>query len=187
MREEIMTWGRRILTDEMLDGAWVLDAGSYDWNGGFRTLIEDRCERYIGIDMQQGPGVDCVMLAESAGVVWPATFDVVITTEMLEHAERWRTALASLITATCEGGYLVLSTCAPGFVLHGYPDDHWRFTPEIIADAIGPWADVLDAGYTGGEPGITVLARRRRIRLDRGEPWIPDTVQAIPAPGQEAA
>lgn len=86
----------------------VLEIGSHDVNGGVRGLFPT-AQRYHGIDIAAGPGVDEV--ADAAD--WRATeaFDVVVSTEVLEHAPRWRDVVQNAWDALAPGGVLLL-TCA---------------------------------------------------------------------------
>lgn len=86
----------------------VLEIGSHDVNGGVRDLFPT-ATRYHGIDIAPGPGVDEV--ADAAD--WRAAdrFDVVVSTEVLEHAPRWRDVVRNAWDALGPGGVLLL-TCA---------------------------------------------------------------------------
>jgi SAM-dependent methyltransferase len=144
-----------------MNGRRVLEVGSYDVNGSPRRLIGRRFAPgyYWGVDTRPGPGVDEVMDAAQAGVRYAGRFDVVISTEMLEHAADWRGAVTGMKYALVPGGRLFLSARGPGFGKHDHPHDHWRFTPQdmgqIFADMAGV-AVVEDCQF----PGVFVRARR---------------------------
>jgi len=116
----------------------------------------------VGTDMRPGPGVDVVCAAEHLSRTQCA-YGVVISTEMLEHASDWQAAMRGMINALGPGGLLVLTTRSEGFPLHGYPDDHWRFSVEAM-DAIVKAArlDVerLEADPDPASPGVFVKARK---------------------------
>jgi SAM-dependent methyltransferase len=86
----------------------VLEIGSLDINGSVRPLFSDST-RYHGIDLAPGPGVDEV--ADAADWRSPDSFDVVVTTEVLEHAPRWIDILSNAWEAVMPGGCLIM-TCA---------------------------------------------------------------------------
>jgi hypothetical protein len=86
----------------------VLEIGSLDVNGGVRDLFRD-CRAYHGIDVVEGPGVDEV--ADAADWSRPDAFDVVVSTEVLEHAPRWPNVLTNAWCSLAAGGRLVM-TCA---------------------------------------------------------------------------
>jgi SAM-dependent methyltransferase len=116
--------------------------------------------------MRPGPGVDLVCLAEDlprqfSQMGADGTTDIVISTEMLEHAADWQAAMTGMARILKPDGLLVLTTRGPGFPLHGYPDDHWRFTVgamDAILKALG--FDVLRAEPDPEAPGVFAKARK---------------------------
>lgn len=106
-----------------------------------RTLIvgsrvygnkEDRRKRYadaIGVDMQEGEGVDVVADLETAPVLAP--FAHIECLSVLEHVRRPWLMAANLERMLEPGGTIFIA--AP-FVwrVHAYPDDYWRFTTSGI-------------------------------------------------------
>jgi predicted SAM-dependent methyltransferase len=80
------------------------------------------------VDATEGPGVDKVCRAEDlVSTFGPESFDLIISTEMLEHVADWRLVVRSLKECLRPGGTLVITTRSYGFPLHQYPDDYWRF------------------------------------------------------------
>ena len=142
-------------------GKNVLEVGSLDVNGSPRWIIELlEPESYIGVDMRQGPKVDLICdacnLVDTFGT---EQFGVVVSTEMLEHAEDWRGAVSNMKRVLVPGGLLLITTRSPGFPLHDYPGDHWRFTAQ---DALEIFADMeeLEVTVDPMAPGILVRARK---------------------------
>jgi SAM-dependent methyltransferase len=131
----------------------VLEVGSYDVNGSVRPFFTGS---YVGVDMRAGPQVDMVAYADALPFD-DESFDVVVSTEMLEHDPRpWR-SLDEMARVLRHGGVLLLTArgydgrgCFP---VHDYPDDIWRFSGrslEILANDAGLVARV-DADPT--DPG----------------------------------
>jgi SAM-dependent methyltransferase len=152
------------LTGDDVTGKKVVEAGAFDVNGSVRGHTEAlQPASYTGTDMRAGPGVDLVCLAEDLPAeLGEDSADVVISTEMLEHAADWQAAVRGMITLLAPGGLLVLTARGPGFPLHGYPEDHWRFTTEAM-DAIikGAGLDVLQLeADLPTDPGVLVQARK---------------------------
>lgn len=85
----------------------VLEVGSLDINGSIRSLF-NKCN-YIGLDVGEGKGVDIVCPIHLYDK--PETFDVVVSTEMLEHSQTWEKDLAQMYDNLRPGGILIL-TCA---------------------------------------------------------------------------
>jgi len=160
MHKSVMTFIDSHATKDNFYGKSVIEVGAYDVNGSPRTLITPlQPSVYISTDMRAGKGVDVVCdatyLTEYFGT---NLFDVVISTEMLEHVEDWRLAVNNMKDILKPGGLLLLTTRSRGFPLHDYPGDFWRFQTEdffqIFKDMGMPmiWED-LEA------PGVFIEAR----------------------------
>lgn len=65
-------------------GASILDIGSQDINGSYRTLFAD-C-KYTGLDNAAGPGVDIVSEKDNEFPFSNDCFDFVISGQTLEHS-----------------------------------------------------------------------------------------------------
>ena len=113
-----------------ISGKVVVEVGSYNVNGTCRqSIVKQRPKSYIGTDMREGPNVDIVCTGEEL----PSHFnlesvDLVVCTEVLEHVDKWIQFLQSVWSVLKPGGILLLTTRSPGFPLHNYPADYWRFT-----------------------------------------------------------
>lgn len=96
------------------DAARVLEIGSMDVNSSvqglsLRTLFADA--DYTGIDLQKGPGVDQVCAA--ADYDGKGRFDLVISTEAMEHCPDPESIIACARRALRPGGLLLLTAAAP--------------------------------------------------------------------------
>lgn len=122
MHGSVMAW---VSAQSIGLGGRTLEVGSYDVNGSVRGLFPGE---YVGVDMRPGPGVDIVATADA--LPFPdASFDVVVSTEMLEHdPSPWR-SLAEMGRVLRPGGHLLLTTRGNGFGEHLEPSDYWRFMP----------------------------------------------------------
>jgi len=174
MHDSVLQFGATHLPSD-LRGRRVLDVGSLDVNGSLRYLTVSRdCRSYVGVDMRPGRGVDVVARAEALPFRQP--FDLVICTEMLEHAYEWQRALDGVQNKVCVGGNLLLTTRSPGFPLHDFPSDYWRFTPEILATALSGFTlNVCVNDPQPGHPGVLIWATRAIDLLP------PVRVEAIPS------
>ena len=130
MHESVLKWVGETLTSADVAGRSVLEVGSYDVNGSIRTVVVPLGPAsYVGVDQSAGPGVDQVVSAVDLVETFGArSFDVVISTEMLEHVEDWRPVVAEMVNVLTLDGLLVLTTRSPGFPYHPYPVDTWRYT-----------------------------------------------------------
>jgi SAM-dependent methyltransferase len=112
------------------NGKIVLEVGSKFVNGSVRPLIERFCnpKEYIGVDLEPGEYVDLVLPAEGLiNCFGPESFDVVISTEVLEHVYDWRVVINNMKIVLKRGGYIYLTTRSYGFPYHAYPYDFWRY------------------------------------------------------------
>lgn len=158
----MLAFVERTLTAEQVAGKRILEVGSYDVNGSVRPFIESlQPARYWGVDASPGPRVDqvvdCMKLVAEVGDGW----DLVVSTEMLEHVRDWRTCMYQLAAAMASDGLLLLTTRSPGFKYHPYPEDHWRYTLGTM-DQILAALDLVGMGFDDPQaPGVFVVARKR--------------------------
>ena len=94
---------------EYFKDVFILDIRSLDINGNNRYLF-DSSSVYIGIDVALGPNVDFASSGHELAVP-DETFDVVISTECLEHDRYWQRTLQNAIRMLRPGGMLLM-TCA---------------------------------------------------------------------------
>jgi hypothetical protein len=157
----VLAWAPAALPASDVAGARVLEVGSYDVNGSVRPLVEAHGPAsYLGVDQSGGPRVDkvvsCYDLVDTFG---PDAFDIVISTEMLEHVDDWQRAVAELAGVAAD--LLVITTRSKGFPYHPFPGDFWRYsigTMENIVDGIGFVGTVENDPEC---PGVFVKARKR--------------------------
>ena len=163
MHPSAMTFACSALTAGDVAGRSVLEAGSLNVNGSVRGHAESLGPAsYIGTDMRPGQGVDVVCDAADLPARFAAA-DVVVSTEMLEHAKDWQAAVRGMITVLAERGVLVLTTRSEGFPLHGYPEDHWRYSVAamgVILAAAGLDVERLEPDPLPGHPGVFARARK---------------------------
>lgn len=117
--------------------------------------------KWLGIDMQEGPGVDQVVDIHSLPAQWTGRFSGVLCSEVLEHVARPWLALPKLREIMQPGGWIVVTTLT-SFPIHGFPDDYYRYTPSGLKLLLE------DAGFKNV---VTENAGHIQIQLnDHGEP-----------------
>lgn len=136
----------------------VLEVGSFNVNGSVRSFF--KVEGYVGCDITEGPGVDVVLADPRKLPFENNSFEVVVSTEMLEHAEFPDDILAEMARVCRPGGSVLVTTRAPGFPHHN-PPDYRRYTAVELTDALER------AGFTGvvveddpQAPGVFGIGRR---------------------------
>ena len=83
----------------------ILDVGGRDVNGHVRDLFPEAL--WTALDALAGPGVG--ILADITTWAPVRTWDVVISTETLEHVDGWPAAVATMAKALRPGGAMILT------------------------------------------------------------------------------
>ena len=149
------------LTKDDVEAKRVLEVGSFNVNGSMRLVAQPLLpSEYIGVDITEGPGVDevCDVLSLTKRF-GKESFDVVISSEMIEHVYDWRGAISNMKGVLKTGGVLLITTRSQGFSWHCFPTDWWRYE---IADMERIFDDftieALERDLSA--PGVFVLARK---------------------------
>lgn len=103
----------------------VLDIGSLDINGNNRYLF--RRYKYLGIDLGEGKNVDMVCGGHEFN--YDTQFDIVISTECLEHDEYWKDTLQNAVILTKPGGIFMFTCASTGRQEHGTHKAHPDTSP----------------------------------------------------------
>lgn len=97
-----------------------------------RNLFPD--SKYVGVDMQKGPGVDVV--ADATNLPYPDdSFELVLCLETLEHAEDPWKMVKEIERVSSKSGGIILSS-QQNFPLHMHPSDYFRYTPYGLSSLI---------------------------------------------------
>jgi len=125
-----LDFGKDALEDTEMRGKRVLEVGSLNVNGSMREWVQmHKASEYIGVDLKAGPGVDRVVSADDLVKEFgEKSFDLVISTEMLEHVVNWKLIVSNMKRVLKPGGTLLITTRSEGFPFHEYPVDAWRFS-----------------------------------------------------------
>ncbi len=127
--KSVFDFVRANLSPSDIAGRRILEVGSRDVNGSVRSILMSLGARdYVGVDTELGPGVDRLCdVANLASEFSGQPFDVVVTTEMLEHVRDWSNAVSNLKQVVVPAGLLVITTRSFGFPYHDFPGDYWRY------------------------------------------------------------
>lgn len=141
------------LKPEEVKGKRVIEVGSCDVNGSLRSLVESYYPaECIGVDIAEGPGVDMICKAEDIlDRFGKESFDIVISTELIEHIWDWRKVVHNIKNICKAGGIILITTASYGHPYHGHPYDFWRYELEdmkhIFSDCL---IEKLEKGPTTG-------------------------------------
>jgi len=126
---DCIEFGKRVIALEEIAGKSVIEVGSQDYNGSLRSVVEALGpSNYMGVDIEMGPGVDQVCDATHLTSTFGGeSFDVLISTEMLEHVREWRAVISNMKNLLKPGGVMVMTTRSKGYGFHGAPFDFWRY------------------------------------------------------------
>lgn len=167
MHEAVLSWVSQFRTG---DDVAVLDIGGRDLNGNTRDLFPN-ANPYHVIDIRPGKGVDIV--ADAAD--WrgnETTYDVVLTTETFEHAERWREIIGTAWHVLKPGGRLVFTCAGPGRPVHSGVEAVWGLIGDEWYANVSP--EEIRKELTG--QGWTNIVARQSGLDTQGYASKPDTV-----------
>jgi SAM-dependent methyltransferase len=158
-----------------------LDIGSKDINAteqglSLRALFAEA--DYYGIDTQDGPGVDAVIDARDYDGM--ARFDLVVSTEALEHCPDPESIIACAWRALAPGGELLITAAAPERQPHncdgtGYSGiEHYaNIDPDQLRAWLADWedVDVVHQPNLGDVYGRAMKPKpkKRRAMSDQGD------------------
>ena len=135
-------FGALNLKKEEIQGRKVIEVGSLDVNGSLRPILESfKPKQYVGVDIIKGRSVDILCNAEDLLDKFEKnSFDILISTELLEHVGNWKKVISNFKNVVKSGGVILVTTRSRGFLYHGFPYDFWRYEIEdmksIFSDCI---------------------------------------------------
>ena len=129
MHKSVLDWAGPKVRELGIGSSSVIEVGSRNVNGSVREFFNGGW--YVGVDMQDGTGVDMVARGDNLPFD-DATFDVAISTEMLEHDPFPWLTIPEMARVVRPGGYVILTCRGVGFHDDPNPKDYWRFTVDSI-------------------------------------------------------
>lgn len=119
----------------------VLDVGSYDVNGSYRSILPEQKYVYTGLDMCAGPNVDYV---PEDIYHWKEMeddqFDLVISGQAFEHMEYPWLSIREIARVLKPSGFCII-TAPSSAPEHKYPTDCYRYFADGLT-ALAKWADL---------------------------------------------
>jgi len=147
-------WGSPLMERK---GAKVLDVGGADVNGSYSDLFPKDTFRYLGVDLQPGPGISVVLDDPNRFPLEDKSIDVVVSGQMLEHCANFWLVFTEMVRVVKDDGYIFMIAPSSG-PIHRYPVDCYRFYPDSFQaladyagcylidrwmDGRGPWQDLI--------------------------------------------
>jgi len=160
----------------------VLDVGGANVNGSYADIFSDPKFEYIAADLGPGEGVDVVLEDPYLLPFDDASVDIVVSGQVLEHAEFFWKLFEELTRVVSRKGFVFLIVPSAGPV-HRYPVDCYRFYPDAMTalsrytniplldcwqDDRGPWNDL-----------VGVFSLQRQPRAGAGVRLPPNRFSAI--------
>ena len=115
----------------------IAEIGSQNVNGSVRDIFPQNW-KYIGMDIQEGNGVDITIENEYTFPLENESVDCVVTISCFEHSQMfWLSFLEGLRILKPNG--LLYINVPTNTVYHPYPQDAWRFFPDA-GKSLETWA-----------------------------------------------
>ena len=166
----------------------VLDVGGADVNGSYRNIFTDKKFKYVGLDLQEGPGVDVVIDDPYQLPFEDGAFDILVSGQAFEHVEFFWKLFEEMSRVIGKDGFIFLIAPSGG-PIHRYPVDCYRFYPDAYQalakytginlaacwmDDRGPWNDLVGVftpkPWTPRVDPICKLPINRFLELTRPAP-----------------
>ena len=145
MHAEAMQYVADVITEHGLEGD-VLDLGGRYINGTTKTLFPDG-HRYVVVDIEPDASVDVV--ADAGDLDLGEQFDIVLSTELLEHTPRGPDIVKAAYRHLRDGGWFVATMAGPGRPPHGAAGSPWPLEGEyyrnVRPEELAGW--LTEAGF----------------------------------------
>jgi SAM-dependent methyltransferase len=151
----------------------------------YYPFFADVASEYVGVDVVENPAAELRGAVEALPVE-DASFDVVLCTQVLEHADDPAAAVRELRRVTRPGGRVLASTHGVQ-VYHPSPVDYWRWTHEglrRVFEQNAEWSSLSVEPAAGTASALAMLlgtyveiALRRSV-VARGPVWVLNRIGA---------
>jgi SAM-dependent methyltransferase len=124
----------------------------------YYPFFADIASEYVGVDVVENPAAELLGPVEALPVE-DASFDVVLCTQVLEHCDDPRQAVAELARVTRPSGRVLASTHGVQ-VYHPSPTDYWRWTHtglERLFETSADWVSLRVEPAAGTGSALAML------------------------------
>lgn len=149
------------LLREEIEGKKIIELGSYNVSGSIQPIIKSLGPaEYVGVDIEKGQAVDVICNAENIVEKFgKESFDIVISTELLEHVRDWRKVISNIKNICKTNGIILVTTRSYGFGYHGFPQDFWRYELEDMKNIFLD-CEILTLEKDTEMPGVFIKVKK---------------------------
>lgn len=123
----------KYLEEKVCNNLNILDLGSQDVNGSYKTIFDHENWHYTGADMTYGQNVDTVLTDPYCWREVPScSIDIVVSGQTFEHIEYIWLTILEIERVLKPGGLCCIIAPSRGDE-HRYPVDCWRFYPDGLS------------------------------------------------------
>lgn len=161
MNSAVLEFFQKSVHGDLVKDKSVLEIGSRNINGVVTEYVKSfEPAKYVGVDIIKDDNVDLVLDAKYLDQHFAEnTFDLVYSTELMEHVVDWKKVLHNKKTLLKPGGYLLITTRSKGFNYHACPHDYWRYE---VSDFENVFADfeIIHLEKDPESPGVFLFAKK---------------------------
>jgi SAM-dependent methyltransferase len=120
----------KYLQDRFTEKLYILDLGSQNIGGSYRSIFNKSEWKYVGLDLEKGDNVDIVLEnAYEWNEIESNSVDVLVSGQTLEHIEYFWITVLEIQRILKNNGLCCLIAPSSGYE-HRFPVDCWRFYPD---------------------------------------------------------
>ncbi len=113
----------------------------------YYPFFKEKADLYIGVDVTPTPYVDAMSTAEQLPFI-DSSFDVIICTQLLEHANEPQKVIEEMYRVLKKDGIVILST--HGIWFKHAAQDYWRWTDLGLKRIFSPFFREVEVRNCGG-------------------------------------
>ena len=144
---------------DIVAGGRLIEIGSYDVNGSVRNLFASGAT-YIGVDLQEGPGVDIVAYGHEVDHAG-ASYDLALSGECFEHDPHWQATVANMCRMTRPGGVVAFTCASRGRPEHGTTRTELGESPGTQSRGLDYYRNLEESDFTAALPLAELFSEHR--------------------------
>lgn len=173
--DKMLGFRQRYLAGREQEHLTVVDLGSRDFNGSYRSIFGIGNWRYVGVDMAGGSNVD-VVVADPYDwrEIESESIDVLVSGQTFEHTEFFWLTMQQIARVLRQNAITCIIAPSSG-PEHRYPVDCWRIYPDglravaryaglNVLDCWTQWDDLPQYDSESNKWHDTVLVAQKPLR-----------------------